>query len=142
MGEQLCQIVYVSSAVREMSETELADMLLSARLRNAASGITGMLVYAGGNFMQVLEGPPLEVRRTLTRIRRDPRHKGLMILLENNVPERYFPQWSMAFECLRHRDELTQIPGYQDLRNLTRQDLESTAHKLIRSFMRHMVGVG
>jgi hypothetical protein len=125
-----------------MEETELADMLLSARVRNAASGVTGMLVYAGGNFMQVLEGPPLEVRRTLTRIRRDPRHTGLIVLLETEVSERYFPQWSMAFECFRHRDELTQIPGYQDLRNLSRQDLESTAHRLIRSFMSHMAGVG
>ncbi len=142
MPGTICQLVYVSSAVREFSEQELADLLIQTRIKNAGSGVTGMLVYAGGNFMQVLEGPRLEVRQTFTRIRRDPRHTGVMVLLDVEVFDRYFPQWSMAFDCIHDKDELNQIPGYQDLRTLSREDLESTAQKLIRRFMRHMVGIG
>jgi hypothetical protein len=142
MPRSIIQLVYVSSAVREFSEKELSDMLIQARLRNAASAITGVLIYAGGNFMQVLEGPRMEVKQTLVRIRRDPRHTGLMVLLEIEIADRYFPQWSMGFECIRDKDEIAQIPGYQDLRHLSRQDLESTAQKLLKTFLRHMTAMG
>jgi hypothetical protein len=134
-------LVYVSSAVAELSDEQLAEILEVARRNNAASGITGMLIYAGGNFLQVLEGRKAEVLETIARIERDPRHKGLIHLLKADTAERYFPEWSMGFKSIDPR-EMAEIPGYRDLRNLSLRDLESTAHKLIRQFMRHMAGVG
>jgi hypothetical protein len=117
-------------------------MLVQARSLNAAAGVTGMLVFSNGNFMQVLEGPPQGVHQTLTRIRRDTRHTGLSVLRAVETQTRHFPQWSMAFECVQLRDELIQIPGYQDVRNLSKSQLESTAQNLVSCFTSHMVGVG
>ena len=48
------EIVYVSSATRPFQEAELQDLLLKARENNARLGVTGMLLYIGGNFMQLL----------------------------------------------------------------------------------------
>ena len=48
----------------------------------------------------------------------------------------------MGFERIRHKDEVTAIPGYPDLRELSQNELESTGHKLIHSFTRHMAGIG
>ncbi len=55
-------LTYVSSAVRPFAEDELADLLAVSRQNNARLGITGMLLYKDGNFMQVLEGEEAEVR--------------------------------------------------------------------------------
>lgn len=59
----LIHLIYVSTAREEFDETELARILDTAVRRNGERNVTGMLLYAGGTFMQVLEG-----RRTWTRL--------------------------------------------------------------------------
>jgi len=66
-------LVYVSSAVEPFSKTELVELLHVARANNERLGITGMLLYRDGNFMQVLEGEEPVVRDLYARIERDPR---------------------------------------------------------------------
>ena len=57
------QLVYLSSASQPFSEDDLVALLTQARQNNTAHGLTGMLLYKDGNFMQVLEGDEAEVRR-------------------------------------------------------------------------------
>jgi hypothetical protein len=140
MVEGIFQIVYVSSAVREFSDAELSGLLAKSRTNNAACGITGMLVYADGNFLQVLEGPKEDVLAAYLRIHDDPRHRGVIKLLEKAVPCRYFPQWSMGFDCI-DKSVVGEIPGYQQLRTLSVEERASTAHRLIGGFVRRMTGV-
>ena len=52
----LKQLVYVSQATRELYEADLARLLERIRPNNSAAGVTGMLLYDGGAFMQVIEG--------------------------------------------------------------------------------------
>ena len=73
-------LVYVSAAVTWFSESELRALLTSARFRNEHAGITGMLLYKDGNFMQALEGPEDAVRALYRRIEGDRRHRGLLVL--------------------------------------------------------------
>ena len=50
------QIVYTSTATEDFSTTDLRKLLLGARTRNRALGVSGMLVFHGGTFLQALEG--------------------------------------------------------------------------------------
>ena len=109
--------VYVSSAVQLFTETELTQLLETSRCNNAEAGITGMLLYKDGNFMQFLEGPKDNVCALLDQIRHDPRHKGMMLLLQQEHPDREFSEWSMGFKMLG-RDKLPEIPGYSDFLDL------------------------
>ena len=70
----------------------------ASRARNAAAGVTGILVHKGGNFLQALEGPEDAVRATMERIARDRRHRAIIKLNESFRAERLFGRWSMAFE--------------------------------------------
>lgn len=99
----LVQLVYVSSAPRLFEHDELLDILRSSRRNNPAVGVTGALLYAGGNIMQVLEGPPDAVDAVYERVCRDPRHRNMIVLLRQEVAERTFPEWAMGF---RHLDDL------------------------------------
>lgn len=90
------QIVYVSSAVRPFSPADLVDLLAQARPRNAAADVTGMLLYHDGNFMQLLEGSEKQVRTTHERIKTDPRHTGMITLIQGPASERICGDWSMG----------------------------------------------
>jgi hypothetical protein len=96
------QLVYVSSAVRQFTDDELTDLIRVSRANNAHWGITGMMLYSGGNFIQALEGPEAAVRALETRIGQDPRHRGMIVLLDGPIAARQFPEWTMGFRRMEH----------------------------------------
>jgi hypothetical protein len=112
----LFHLVYVSSATRLFTPTELIELLELSRKKNQVAGITGMLLYRDGNFMQVLEGEEADVVKTHARITGDPRHNGLITLLKGEIAQRGFGDWSMGFRNLDSPD-LRDLPGYSDFLN-------------------------
>jgi hypothetical protein len=109
-------MAYVSTASKLFDSAELRELLKEANENNARAGITGMLLYKEGQFMQVLEGPGEAVTETFSRISRDARHHGIMVLLKGAVQERHFPGWSMAFRDLNLPDHQN-VPGYSEFLN-------------------------
>ncbi|MEM8922729.1 MAG: BLUF domain-containing protein [Actinomycetota bacterium] len=91
------QLVYASSATRPFSEAELTELLEKARAKNESLGITGMLLYCDGCFIQAIEGDPEDVDRLYQRISRDRRHANPMLLYKGTQTERSFPTWTMGF---------------------------------------------
>ena len=135
-------LVYVSSAVRQFSPSELVDLLANCHENNATLGITGMLLYKDGNFMQVLEGDQEVVRPLYAKIGRDPRHRGLLTLLQGPLAERQFPDWSMGFRDLNAPDALS-TPGYNEFLNTPLMGAEFSSdptrcQKLLMMFKRKM----
>ena len=105
------RLVYVSSATTPFSQDDLVELLTQARTKNQRLGVTGMLLYKDGNFMQVLEGDEAVVRELFGCIERDPRHHGSIVLLEEVLlqqndagEERAFPDWSMGFRNFADAD--------------------------------------
>jgi hypothetical protein len=94
------RIVYVSTAVAAFLEEELRHLLRVARLNNEASGVTGMLVYSRGQFLQALEGEPRPVISTFDRISADVRHAELKTLQRGKHAGQWFANWSMGFHSV------------------------------------------
>lgn len=92
------QAVYSSAATDAVDAAALDDILAVARARNAAAGITGVLVHADGLFLQVLEGPGDAVAALLARIAADPRHRDMTVINRTARPAPAFAAWHMA--CL------------------------------------------
>jgi hypothetical protein len=91
-------LVYVSTSVKLFSDTELEGILQESRAWNKDFGITGLLLYKEGNFMQFLEGPKETVLKLLGRIKTDPRHHSMIIINQQENAQRHFESWSMGFE--------------------------------------------
>lgn len=98
------QLIYVSTATQALDDGELDRILESSARNNAARHVTGMLLHAGGNFMQVLEGEPDALDEVFDRVSRDPRHEGIIVLERGPIEARSFAQWSMGFRRLDARD--------------------------------------
>src|SRR5450432_2000384 len=109
--DEIHQIVYTSKATRPMLSEDLEQILRTARPRNLAVGITGILLYRHGHFLQVLEGPNEQLNVLLDRLNRDPRHDSVRVLLEGYVLSRAFGAWSMAFQDVSGLDP-SAVPGY------------------------------
>ena len=116
-------IVYASSTLQPFTKPELQALLEQARQKNAKLGLTGMLLYKDGNFMQVLEGEKEAVTKLAAIIERDPRHKRVLILLRGTSEERLFPNWTMGFRDLADANA-TKTPGYNDFMNTPLTDAE------------------
>jgi Sensors of blue-light using FAD len=92
----LYMLTYCSRAADGLGDEDITRILASARRRNPVLGITGVLVYGGGLFFQMLEGPRDHVVRLMDLLRVDPRHGGIVVLNEmEDVRERLFPEWDM-----------------------------------------------
>ncbi len=92
----LCAIVYVSKAARLMTEGDLLHIQESSRKRNKEHGITGVLLYADGSFMQYLEGPAAGLLQVYAIIKTSPLHYGLIDLVRERITVREFGDWWMA----------------------------------------------
>ena len=91
----LVRLLYASRAV-DASPAAIEAILASARQHNHESGITGILVYGGGVFMQCLEGGRQAVNDLYGTIQRDARHKDVVLLHYEEVLERRFGGWTMG----------------------------------------------
>lgn len=94
----LYNLVYCSRATSLMDDAEVTRILDSARRRNSAQGITGLLVFGSGIFFQWLEGPRDNVTQLMATLKTDPRHDTIVELTaDEEVRERLFPNWDMEF---------------------------------------------
>jgi hypothetical protein len=91
------RLVYSSEAAPDLTPAELEGMLAESRIRNKAHGISGVLVFVDGAFLQVLEGEKNDILDLMGRIDRDPRHRGVKVFYEQDIEERAFTSWSMAY---------------------------------------------
>lgn len=110
-------LIYVSSAVELFSEKELLEVLQVSRKNNEVVGVTGMLLYKDGNFMQFLEGEKEDVLTVHTRISKDPRHTGLITLMQQEEPARVFTDWAMGFKKLGS-EPAPNVPGFSNFLNV------------------------
>jgi hypothetical protein len=110
------RLVYSSRAVKPFADAELVALLETSRRNNAARGITGMLVYAEGDFLQVQEGSEDHVMLLYEAIEQDSRHKRCQVLSYLPAAERTFADWSMGFRAIDKAD-LLQREGFVDFFN-------------------------
>jgi hypothetical protein len=108
----LNRIIYCSQATTDFSPDELVTLLELARNRNATSELTGMLLYCGQSFLQVLEGGPVALASTYGRIVADDRHTNLRLLMDAEVSSPLFPDWSMGFEHIDDAELAEDLEGF------------------------------
>lgn len=95
-SEPLRSLLYISTACRPMTRSDLDNLLHVSRANNAKNELTGVLSYCSEQFIQVLEGPQSKVEKTLHEIIGDDRHTHLTVMYDEIVDERSFDNWAMA----------------------------------------------
>lgn len=104
-------IVYMSRAVRPLTDVDLEELLQQCRRDNATHRITGILFYSHGNIAQLFEGESDVADALFERIARDGRHTNVQKLIDRPIDTRSFAQWHMAFHPLE-ADGFAALQGF------------------------------
>ncbi len=133
-------LIYVSSSADPMTTDDLLFLSQESRDKNRERGITGLLLYKDGSFMQMLEGDKQAVLGLYEKIVEDQRHTGILTIMSGEIEERNFDQWSMGFCNL---DDPASLRRYRDYvsENLVLRSFESgaqDAYRFMVSFSRRM----
>jgi len=136
--KNLMHIVYVSFSFKDLTEIELENLLVDIRRRNKLQKVTGLLLYNDGTFIQLIEGKPRVIKNLFEKIKNDKRHSNVVLLLDESIKKRAFPDWTMGYYKLNSKQS-GKIPGYSDFMHSkdSRKLIESTsfeAMKLLNSF--------
>ena len=126
----LTSVTYTSLAQPDLKSSDLEAIHSSARESNARDEITGLLVYNGTHFLQVVEGAEEPVAKLIERLREDPRHKGFEVRDKRRIDGRSFPDWPM--ELLRV------TPGFFQARDAIADTLPTTVPEAIRARLLRM----
>ena len=88
--------VYCSRAAEGIDDIAVGGIVELAQRRNAARGITGVLVFGDGVFFQMVEGPTAHIENLIASLHRDPRHHDIVTLERSeDKRERLYPNWEM-----------------------------------------------
>ncbi|HVG15941.1 MAG TPA: BLUF domain-containing protein [Chitinophagaceae bacterium] len=107
-------LVYLSAAAPFFKEEDLKEILFKSRKNNTRAGITGLLLFHEGNFIQVLEGNKADISALYERIALDHRHKLLIKLVDEPTEKRNFPDWSMGYKAVS-TDEIRKLTGFDSI---------------------------
>jgi hypothetical protein len=91
----LVRLLYASRVVDAREET-IESILQQSREHNPSMGITGVLCYGGGIFLQAIEGGRSAISELYGHIQRDPRHQEVVLLHYEEISERRFSGWTMG----------------------------------------------
>ena len=94
---ELKALTYTSWARPGILQEDIDAIISSSRVNNPLDGITGVLIFNGSAFMQILEDSEAAVDDLTRRIAPDPRHFNVFVREEGLIPARTFPDWSMAY---------------------------------------------
>ena len=79
-----------------MDQEELVAILRKSKANNPRLGITGVLCFSEGIFLQALEGGRSAVNQLYNRIASDARHTQVELMSYEEIGERRFAGWSMG----------------------------------------------
>ena len=104
-------IIYRSHLRDDVPVKALESMVADANIKNNRADVTGILLFNGTHFFQLLEGPEENVKAIYHAICADNRHYNVVELLCDYSPSRRFGMRGMELFDLREhgRDEVLQV---------------------------------
>ncbi|MDT3608609.1 diguanylate phosphodiesterase [Cronobacter sakazakii] len=133
----LSTLIYRSRLKGDIDQASLQAIVRQAQTRNAQMQVSGILVFDGHQFLQVLEGPLHAVEALFGRISQDERHDFVVELMRDYAPRRHFENVGMALFDLRYVRAHTVLKAVVKSSvvpfNLAR---EARVYQFIRSFLR------
>ena len=105
---QLTQLLYISRSsfagpenFKGGIEPHAGKILFQSRGNNRNSGLTGVLCFGDGCFLQCLEGEEATLNNLLSKLKTDSRHSRFTVLWQKPIKTRSFGRWEMKFVAVK-----------------------------------------
>lgn len=123
-------LIYKSTEAYKMSIEELDELTNFAKIQNALSNITGLLIRKNGGFIQYLEGNKADITTLYEKIVNDKRHHTVTLITKGYIKKRKFEKWSMLLKSISSSE-------IQDIQNNLRKKLELRNSEEINRLLIH-----
>lgn len=112
-------IVYHSKSMiaPEAFDDELQKIYASCTRNNVSNEVTGVLLHEGGYFVQLLEGEKASLEDVMARVTQDARHADIVVVVDEPIEQRQFPDWAMETFYLSN-PEILQASTLENLRDI------------------------
>ena len=124
----LRQLVYRSRATQKMSEPDIDKIVADSEPFNQANDVTGLLLFDGEFFFQVLEGECDVIHGLFEHIKTDPRHTNIVKVLDSACAKRDFGKWNLRTLILKPESQCYWLPSDLTVRR------DSRVFSLLNSF--------
>lgn len=94
----LYELIYASRANSNFNSEVLDDILAISHTNNTKNNVTGLLIFDGTTFCQILEGEKATLDKTYERIMKDDRHIDHTLFHSGEIEKRSFSRWAMSFK--------------------------------------------
>ena len=110
-------LLYISNSTSPFTREDIIHIIGKYRENKTNSNITGLLLYHQGSILQVLEGEKEKVHELFyNKISKDRRHKGFILLIDDETDKRNFADCITGFNKSQHK-EWSEIQGCVDIGN-------------------------
>lgn len=91
----LMAITFASERVFDMPAMSLVRLFTQSYYSNKANGITGILLFDGDQYGEIIEGEIDTIKKIWQIIKKDKRHKNINIIAKDIITSRAYATWSM-----------------------------------------------
>lgn len=105
-------ICYISKQSEALIDSELESLFGYIVSMNSTLQISGALLHNEGFFLQVLEGDKLRIGELFSKIRKDKRHKNILMVLDQKIENRIFQNYEANFNILKTKDDIKRLNTY------------------------------
>lgn len=118
-------IVYTSELASDEDNVNklLADVVAKSKINNPRRGISGLLFYHNGRFLQIIEGEQDALEQLMAILQQDPRHTDIVRIIDENIYQRSFAQWNMDSLNLSP-DETIDVKELQIIRDVIKRNMD------------------
>ncbi|MBO3698652.1 BLUF domain-containing protein [Roseivirga sp. E12] len=134
----LYELIYRSNAKSDTSESDIQNILHTARAFNKANGITGCLLFHNNQFLQLLEGEFNLLMKLYERIKTDTRHDGLVLLHMRETAYRVYPNWTMAYQSMEPTDVKAKV-GITEFTEFEPEEESALSKQLFKAVSNNMM---
>lgn len=99
-NQSLHSVIYVSSAIKNFSSDEILDLLSFFREDRVKKNLTGLVLYANGNALTMIEGEKEVVEKEYELMRAFPAHHDIIKIYDKAIPHLYFENYPLAFKAI------------------------------------------
>tara|TARA_R100001369_G_scaffold21881_4_gene39787 strand:+ start:37350 stop:37754 length:405 start_codon:yes stop_codon:yes gene_type:complete len=90
-------IVYVSTASKDLEKKEIENILNSSKKWNNENDVTGLLLFSGGNFFQIIEGEKNLILELFQNINSDKRHHNITQIFGKEIHKEAYDGYDSDF---------------------------------------------
>lgn len=131
----MIRLIYFSTARLGLARQDLEIILNQAIASNIADGITGILMFNGRNFMQILEGPRQAVQDLFARIMNDSRHTGVVLIKTDELAAFSYPVWGMKLKELDSDFDGSFLRLHQEVADALVELSDTSVKAIIKTFL-------